>query len=146
MKIVILAGGFGTRMAEYTESIPKPMVQIGKKPILEHLITLYSKFKLDDFIIALGYKGEVIKEYFKNYNGKSKLNLVDTGQNTMTGGRLKRLKKEIGNNTFMMTYGDGLSDVNFDKLLEFHKKNKKLVTMTAVRPPARFGAIKIRKK
>tara|TARA_A100001011_G_scaffold396469_1_gene494407 strand:+ start:57 stop:752 length:696 start_codon:yes stop_codon:yes gene_type:complete len=144
MKIVILAGGFGTRMAEYTESIPKPMVQIGKKPILEHLITLYSKFKLDDFIIALGYKGEVIKEYFKNYNGKSKLNLVDTGQNTMTGGRLKRLKKEIGNNTFMMTYGDGLSDVNFDKLLEFHKKNKKLVTVTAVRPPARFGFIKFK--
>jgi len=144
MKVVILAGGLGTRIPEYTESIPKPMVQIGKKPILEHLINIYSKFNLNDFIIALGYKGEIIKEYFKNYKGKSKINLVETGQNTMTGGRLKRLKKEIGNNTFMMTYGDGLSDVNINKLLEFHKKSKKLVTVTAVRPPARFGFIKFK--
>lgn len=144
MKVVILAGGLGTRMSEYTESIPKPMVQIGKKPILDHLINIYSKFNLNDFIIALGYKGEIIKEYFKNYKGKSKINLVETGQNTMTGGRLKRLKKEIGNNTFMMTYGDGLSDVNINKLLEFHKKSKKLVTVTAVRPPARFGFIKFK--
>ena len=144
MKVVILAGGLGTRMSEYTESIPKPMVQIGKKPILDHLINIYSKFNLNDFIIALGYKGEIIKKYFKNYKGKSKINLVETGQNTMTGGRLKRLKKEIGNNTFMMTYGDGLSDVNINKLLEFHKKSKKLVTVTAVRPPARFGFIKFK--
>ena len=120
------------------------MVQIGKKPILEHLINIYSKFNLNDFIIALGYKGEIIKEYFKNYKGKSKINLIETGQNTMTGGRLKRLKKEIGNNTFMLTYGDGLSDVNINKLLEFHKKSKKLVTVTAVRPPARFGFIKFK--
>ena len=144
MKVVILAGGLGTRIPEYTESIPKPMVQIGKKPILEHLINIYSKFNLNDFIIALGYKGEIIKEYFKNYKGKSKINLIETGQNTMTGGRLKRLKKEIGNNTFMLTYGDGLSDVNINKLLEFHKKSKKLVTVTAVRPPARFGFIKFK--
>lgn len=144
MKVVILAGGLGTRIPEYTESIPKPMVQIGKKPILEHLINIYSKFNYNDFIIALGYKGEIIKEYFKNYKGKSKINLIETGQNTMTGGRLKRLKKEIGNNTFMLTYGDGLSDVNINKLLEFHKKSKKLVTVTAVRPPARFGFIKFK--
>ena len=144
MKVIILAGGFGTRLSEYTESIPKPMVPIGNKPMIEHIMNIYASYGHKEFYIALGYKGEVIKEYFKNYNGKSKLNLVDTGQNTMTGGRLKRLKKEIGNNTFMMTYGDGLSDVNFDKLLEFHKKNKKLVTVTAVRPPARFGFIKFK--
>ena len=108
------------------------------------MINIYSKFNLNDFIIALGYKGEIIKEYFKNYKGKSKINLIETGQNTMTGGRLKRLKKEIGNNTFMLTYGDGLSDVNINKLLEFHKKVKKLVTVTAVRPPARFGFIKFK--
>jgi len=144
MKVVILAGGFGTRMAEYTDSIPKPMVKIGNKPILEHLINQYSKFNYNDFIIALGYKGDVVKEYFKNNKSKLNINLIETGQNTMTGGRLKRLKKEIGNNTFMMTYGDGLSNVNLNKLLEFHKKSKKLVTVTAVRPPARFGFIKFR--
>ena len=144
MKVVILAGGLGTRLSEYTKSIPKPMVKINGKPILLHIIEHYLKYGFDNFYIALGYKGKIIKQYFKNIkNLKYKVHLIETGLNTMTGGRLKRLKKQIGNETFLLTYGDGISDVNLNQLVKFHKKNKKLITLTAVRPPARFGAIKI---
>ncbi|MDA7795987.1 sugar phosphate nucleotidyltransferase [Candidatus Pelagibacter sp.] len=143
MKIVILAGGFGTRISEYTKTIPKPMIMINKKPIIVHIMEHYARYGFTNFYIALGYKGSVIKEYFKNKKFNWNINLINTGLKTMTGGRLKRLKKLLGNETFFMTYGDGLSDINLDKLLEFHKKNKKLVTLTAVRPPARFGAIKL---
>jgi len=142
-KVVILAGGFGTRLSEYTKKIPKPMVKINNKPILVHIMEHYVSYGFNNFYIALGYKGKVIKDYFKNKKFKWKINLINTGLKTMTGGRLKRLKKFIGNETFFMTYGDGLSDVNLKKLINFHKKNNKLVTLTAVRPPARFGAIKI---
>ena len=143
MKVVILAGGFGTRISEYTNNIPKPMVPINKKPILIHIMEHYNRYGFKHFVVALGYKGNVIKNYFKGKKFKWKVDLVETGINTMTGGRLKRLRKIIGDKTFMMTYGDGLSNVNLKKLLKFHTKNKKLVTLTAVRPPARFGAIKI---
>jgi len=144
MKVVILAGGFGTRLSEYTQATPKPMINIAGKPMLVHIMKIYAKYGFKDFYIALGYKGNVIKNFFKkNYFGWN-INLIDTGKNTMTGGRLKRLKKYLGNETFMMTYGDGLSNVNLKKLLRFHKKNKKLVTLTAVRPPARFGALKLK--
>ena len=143
MKIVILAGGFGTRISEYTKTIPKPMIKIRNKPILVHIMEHYASYGFDNFYIALGYKGQVIKDYFKNKKFKWKINLINTGLKTMTGGRLKRLKKYIKNETFFMTYGDGVSDINLKKLLNFHKKNNKLVTLTAVRPPARFGAIKI---
>ena len=144
MKVVILAGGLGTRLSEYTKTIPKPMVKVGGKPILFHIMKLYANYGFKDFNIALGYKGNVIKKFFDKKFFDWKINLIDTGQGTMTGGRIKRLKKHIGNETFMMTYGDGLSNVNLKKLLKFHKKNKKLVTLTAVRPPARFGALKIK--
>ncbi|MDA7703990.1 sugar phosphate nucleotidyltransferase, partial [Candidatus Pelagibacter sp.] len=144
MKVVILAGGFGTRISEYTKTIPKPMITVNKKPILIHIMEHYAKYGFTNFYIALGYKGQVIKEYFKNKNFKWNINLINTGLKTMTGGRLKRLKKLIGKETFLMTYGDGLSDINLTKLLKFHNKNKKLVTLTAVRPPARFGAIKLK--
>ena len=144
MKIVILAGGFGTRLSEYTDKIPKPMVPINNKPILVHIMEHYFRYGFKDFYIALGYKGAIIKNYFNKKKFDWNVNLIHTGIKTMTGGRLKRLKKILGNKTFMMTYGDGLSNVNLNKLLKFHKKNKKLVTLTAVRPPARFGAIKIR--
>ena len=144
MKVVILAGGFGTRISEYTKTIPKPMIPINKVPILIHLINHYRKYNFNDFYIATGYKSNVIKNYFnKNKIKNCKINLIDTGLNTMTGGRLKRLSKYLGNETFLMTYGDGLSNVNIKKLVKFHKQKKKLVTLTAVRPPARFGAIKI---
>ena len=144
MKIVILAGGFGTRLSEYTDKIPKPMVPINNKPILVHIMEHYFRYGFKDFYIALGYKGAIIKNYFNKKKFDWNVNLIHTGIKTMTGGRLKGLKKILGNKTFMMTYGDGLSNVNLNKLLKFHKKNKKLVTLTAVRPPARFGAIKIR--
>ena len=143
MKVVILAGGFGTRISEYSKTIPKPMITINKKPIIIHIMEHYFKHGFSDFYIALGYKSSVIKKYFKNKKFRWNVNLVDTGLKTMTGGRLKRLKKILGNQTFLMTYGDGLSNVNLTKLLKFHYANKKLVTLTAVRPPARFGAIKI---
>ena len=143
MKVVILAGGLGTRLSEYTKSIPKPMVKINGKPILIHIINHYLKYGFDNFYIALGYKGNFIKNYFKKKRVNFKVNLIDTGLKTMTGGRLKRLKKKLGNDTFLLTYGDGISNVNLNKLIKFHKKNKKLITLTAVRPPARFGAIKI---
>ena len=144
MKVVILAGGFGTRIAEYTKFIPKPMIRIKRLPILVHIMRHYSKFGFNEFYIALGYKGNVIKNYFKNKKFNWKINLVDTGKNTMTGGRLKRLAKYLKGESFFLTYGDGLSDVNIIKLLKFHNKNKKLVTITAVRPPARFGALKLK--
>ncbi len=144
MKVVILAGGFGTRLSEYTSKIPKPMVKINNKPILIHIMEHYNKFGFNEFYIAIGYKGNVIKKYFTKQQFNWNVKLINTGLNTMTGGRLKRLKKIIGDETFMMTYGDGISDINLNRLLKFHKRNKKLVTLSAVRPPARFGAIKIK--
>ena len=143
MKVVILAGGYGTRITEYTKTIPKPMIKVGNKPIIYHIMKHYSKYGYKNFYIALGYKGYVIKKYFRKKFFDWNVNLIETGKNTMTGGRLKRLKKILGKDRFMMTYGDGLSNVNINKLLKFHKKNKKKLTLTAVRPPARFGAIKI---
>ena len=144
MKVVLLAGGFGTRLSEYTKTVPKPMIYIGDKPMLLHIMKLYAKYGFKDFYIALGYKGEIIKKFFNKKFFDWNIHLIETGRNTMTGGRLKRLKKYIGNETFMMTYGDGLSSINLKKLLKFHKKNKKLVTLTVVRPPARFGVIKLK--
>ena len=145
MKVVILAGGFGTRLSEYTKTIPKPMVKVGGKPIIFQIMKLYAKYGFNDFYIALGYKGEIIKTFFKKKFYDWNVTLVDTGKKTMTGGRLKKMKNLFTKNeTFMMTYGDGLSNVNIKKLLNFHKKNKKLVTLTAVRPPARFGVIKLK--
>ncbi|MDB9784281.1 sugar phosphate nucleotidyltransferase [Pelagibacteraceae bacterium] len=143
MKVVILAGGFGTRLSEYTKILPKPMVKVGGKPILLHIMNHYAKYGFDNFYIALGYKGEIIKKYFKKKKFKWKINLIETGKNTMTGGRLLKMKKYIGNETFMATYGDGISDVNLKKLVKFHKKSKKIATLTAVRPPARFGGLKL---
>ena len=144
MKVILLAGGFGTRLSEYTKTIPKPMVKINGKPIILHIMEHYARYGFKDFYIALGYKGNVIKNFFKKKFFDWNINLIKTGKNTMTGGRLKRLKKYIGTETFMMTYGDGLSNVNLKKLLKFHKKNKKLLTLTAVRPPARFGALMLK--
>jgi|TARA_B100000780_G_scaffold267993_1_gene225553 glucose-1-phosphate cytidylyltransferase len=144
MKVIILAGGFGTRISELTNKIPKPMIKIKGKPIIYHIMKHYAKYGHKDFYIALGYKGHVIKKYFKKKYLDWNINLIDTGENTMTGGRLKRLSKYIDKDeTFMVTYGDGVSNVNLKKLIIFHKKLNKLVTLTAVRPPARFGAIKI---
>jgi glucose-1-phosphate cytidylyltransferase len=163
MKVVILAGGLGSRLSEETESKPKPMVEIGGKPILWHIMKIYSHYGFNDFIICCGYKGHLIKEYFANYFLHNsditvdikqnqltihdshaepwKITLVDTGPNTMTGGRIKRIQKYIGNETFMVTYGDGVADVDIPKLVEFHKSNKKCATVTAVRPLGRFGAL-----
>ena len=144
MKVIILAGGLGTRLSEFTKKVPKPMVKINNKPILIHIMNHYIKFGFKEFIIAVGYKANIIKEYFKSPPiKKCKVQIIDTGNKSMTGGRLKRLKKYLDNDTFMMTYGDGLSNVNLSKLYKFHKKNKKTITLTAVRPPARFGAIKL---
>ena len=163
MKAVILAGGFGTRLAEYTDSVPKPMVQIGDRPILCHIMEWYASFGVSEFVLALGYKASVFKDYFLNYGilnsdfevdlssgqvtliedrrPKWKVTLVDTGLHTMTGGRLRRLKEVIGDETFMVTYGDGLSNIDINALVSFHQENKKLVTVTAVRPSARFGEL-----
>lgn len=165
MKTVILAGGFGTRLSEMTSHLPKPMVEIGGKPILWHIMNIYAHFGFQEFIIALGYKSEVIKEYFLNFyainndltvdlskgstrihDGKQPnwlVHLIETGLNTQTGGRIKRLKKWIGNETFFLTYGDGLADVDIAALLEFHRSHGKLATVTAVHPPARFGALEV---
>lgn len=163
MKTVILAGGLGTRISELTGQIPKPMVEIGGKPILWHVMNIYAQYGLEDFIVALGYKGEVIKEYFLNYrainsdlridlaSGQSeikrdaglnwRINLVETGLHTQTGGRIKALEHEIGNETFLLTYGDGVADINISELLAFHHSHGKLATVTAVHPPARFGGL-----
>ncbi len=165
MKVVILAGGLGTRLSEYTESMPKPMVTIGSKPMLWHIMKTFAKFDFKNFYIALGYKSKIIKEYFINYrilnsdftvdlyNGKFethqkdkvdwKVNLIDTGLNSMTGGRVKRMQNLIGNETFFLTYGDAVSDINISDLLKFHKNHGKMVTVTAVRPEARFGELNI---
>ena len=146
MKVVILAGGYGTRISEYTKTIPKPMIKINGMPLIMYIINHYVSYGYKDFYIALGYKGEIIKKYFSKKFFDWNINLIETGKNTMTGGRIKRLTKYLGKDTFMMTYGDGISNINLKKLLKFHKKNKKLVTLTAVRPPARFGAIKVKGK
>ena len=143
MKVVILAGGFGSKISEYTKKIPKPMVKINHSPILIHIMKHYYNYGFDDFIIALGYKGKIIKNFFQKKKYPWKTKLVNTGLKTMTGGRLKRLSKFLNKETFMLTYGDGLSNVNLKKLLTFHERYKKLITLTAVRPPARFGAIKL---
>ena len=167
MKVIILAGGFGTRLSEYTELIPKPMVTIGGRPIIWHIMKRYAKFGHKDFHLALGYKAELIKEYFLHYrainsdftvdlnNGSIsplhtddvdwRVTLVQTGLETMTGGRLKRMQQFIGNETFMLTYGDGVSDVNLDALLNFHQSHGKMITISAVRPAARFGELEIDK-
>ena len=165
MKVIILAGGFGTRFSEYTNILPKPMIPIGDKPILWHIMQTYAKFEHKDFYLALGYKAEVIKDYFLNYRSLNadftidldsgnvlshqldqvdwKVTLVNTGNTTMTGGRIKRMKKFIGDEPFMLTYGDGVADINLDELLKFHRNHGKLVTMTAVRPAARFGDLEL---
>ena len=165
MKVVILAGGFGTRISEYTETIPKPMVNIGDKPILWHIMKRYAEFGYKEFYIALGYKSEIIKEYFANYKNKNsdftidfssgaikfhsesyedwKVSLIFTGNNSMTGGRIKRLEKYLKRETFLLTYGDGLSNIDINKLVKFHKSHRKLVTITAVHPSARFGEIEL---
>jgi len=159
MKVVILAGGKGTRISEYTKTIPKPMIKIGNKPILVHIINHYLKFGNKEFFIALGYKSQVVQNYFKNFKKldqpfsfktnkkKISITLSYTGKNTLTGGRIKRMSKFIDKNeNFMFTYGDGVSNVNIRQLMKFHKKNKKIITVTAVRPPARFGEITIKNK
>lgn len=165
MKVVILAGGFGTRLSEETDLKPKPMAEVGGRPLLWHIMKIYSQYGFNDFIICLGYKGYMIKEYFANYflhqsdvtielcKNKIeihqhycepwKVTLIDTGLNTQTGGRIKRIQKYVGNKTFMLTYGDGLTDLNIKNLIEFHKKNRKYVTLTAVQPAGKFGALKI---
>ena len=165
MKVVILAGGFGTRLSEYTDDVPKPMVPVGGKPMLWHIMDRYARYGFTDFGIALGYKADVIKTFFSNYNkensdvtinlnsmdSKTKnvphfdwtVTLVDTGLMTMTGGRIKRMKNYVGGETFMLTYGDGISNIDIDKLKDFHKSHGKFVTMTAVHPPARFGELEL---
>lgn len=165
MKAVILAGGLGTRLSEETAVRPKPMVEVGGKPILWHIMKTYSNYGINDFIICCGYKGYVIKEYFANYflhmsdvtfdlrynqmnvhNGMAepwKVTLVDTGESTMTGGRLKRVREYIGNETFCFTYGDGVADINIAEVIEFHEQQNTLATLTAVQPPGRFGAISL---
>ncbi len=163
MKVVILAGGLGTRLAEETEVVPKPMVEIGGRPILWHIMKHYAYYGLKEFVIALGYKGEVIKRYFLDYyslnsnmvinlsNGDMQVHnkqsedwlvhLIDTGLSTLTGGRVKRLESFLKNDTFMVTYGDGVSNVDLQALLHFHRSHGRLATVTAVRPPARFGGL-----
>ena len=143
MKVVILAGGLGTRLPEYTKKIPKPMVKIKSKPMIYYIMSIFAKYGYKDFIIAAGYKQNYIKRYFKQKKFGWKIKVINTGLNSMTGGRLKRLKKYLNNQKFFLTYGDGISNVNINKLLKFHNSNKGYATLTAVRPPARFGAIKI---
>lgn len=165
MKCVILAGGLGTRLSEETNVLPKPMVEIGSRPILWHILKLYSCWGVNEFIICCGYRGYVIKEYFANYflhmtditfdmtsnsmkvlHAKAepwKVTIVDTGENTMTGGRLKKIHKYVSDGTFCMTYGDGVSNVNINALLELHQNSNKTATLTAVQPPGRFGQLKL---
>ncbi|MGI0056408.1 MAG: glucose-1-phosphate cytidylyltransferase [Nitrosarchaeum sp.] len=166
MKVVILAGGLGTRISEETGSKPKPMIEIGSKPILWHIMKIYSSFGVNDFVICCGYKGYMVKEYFANYflhmsdvtfdmkNNKMEIHrkfaepwnvtLVDTGIDTMTGGRLKRIKEYVDDKTFCFTYGDGVADVQIDKLIKFHNDNKTIATVTAVQPPGRFGTLDVK--
>ncbi len=165
MKILILAGGLGSRLSEETVSKPKPMVEIGGKPILWHIMKIYSYYGFNDFVILCGYKGYMIKEYFANYYRHHsdltinmttntteyhknhaepwKITLIDTGLNSMTGGRIKRVKEYLGNEPFMLTYGDGVADVNISELVRFHESHGKSITMTSVQPEGRFGALKI---
>ena len=144
MKAIILAGGLGTRLAEETNDKPKPLVQIGEKPILWHIMKIYSSYGIKDFIICCGYKGHLIKEYFHNNTEDWKVTLVDTGEKTMTGGRLKRVAEYVKNeDAFCFTYGDGVGDINISDLIKFHKEHGKQATLTATRPPARYGALKI---
>ena len=165
MKVVILAGGLGTRLMEETGSRPKPMVEIGGKPILWHIMKMYSRYGFNEFVVCLGYKGNIIKEYFINYfthnsdltvelkNNKINIHasseenfvvtLIDTGLHTNTAGRINRIKKYANNETFMLTYGDGVSNVNIDELLKFHNRNKAIVTLTSVQNPGRFGNLDI---
>ena len=165
MKVVILAGGMGTRLSEETDLKPKPMAEIGEKPMLWHIMKIYSHYGFNDFVLCLGYKGYMIKEYFANYflhqadvtidmkNNKMevhhkkaepwKVTMVDTGPSTMTGGRIKRVQEYVGDEPFMLTYGDGVADVDVNKLIAFHKKQGKLATMTAIQPLGRFGAVNI---
>ena len=142
MKVVILCGGKGTRLSEETKVKPKPMVEIGKKPILSHIIDIFKRQGFNEFILALGYKGEIIQNYFKK---NKNIQCIDTGKNTLTGGRLLRLKKILKSERFYLTYGDGLAKINLKKLLNFHLKHKKIATITAVRPPARFGELYVNK-
>lgn len=168
MKVVILAGGLGTRLSEYTEMIPKPMVTIGGRPIIWHIMQTYAHFGYKDFYLALGYKAEIIKEYFLNYRSLNAdftvdlatddvdfhqvdatdwhITLVNTGFQSNTGGRIKRMKSFIGNETFMLTYGDSVADINIDELLKFHKSHGKMVTVTGVRPSARFGELEMQEQ
>ncbi|MFT5725083.1 MAG: glucose-1-phosphate cytidylyltransferase [Bacteroidia bacterium] len=165
MKVVILAGGFGTRLSEETVIKPKPMVEIGEQPILWHIMKTYANYGFNEFVILVGYKGQYIKDYFLNYHNRhndfsinlktNQLNtirkntedwnvsLIDTGENTMTGGRIKRVQELIGNNQFLLTYGDGLSDINIPELIEYHNKHKGYVTMSAIQPEGRFGSLAI---
>jgi glucose-1-phosphate cytidylyltransferase len=168
MKAVILAGGMGTRLLEETASRPKPMVEIGERPIIWHIMNGYASFGVSEFVVALGYRGDVIKDYFADYLQRGRnlsirlatgevtehdphdgppddwvVHLIDTGLETQTGGRLRRLKADIGTETFLMTYGDGVADVDIDKLVAFHRGHGRLATVTAVRPPARFGSLEI---
>ena len=147
MKVIILAGGLGTRISEYTKSIPKPMIRINNLPILVHIMKHFARYGYKDFLIATGYKGRVIEKYFKKNTYKGwNINVIPTGKNVMTGGRLKRLKTKIKNEkNFFLTYGDGLSNINLKKLVHFHQRHKKVATLSAVRPPARFGFIKLSK-
>jgi len=141
MKSVILAGGLGTRISEETDFKPKPMIEIGGKPILWHIMKIYSHYGINDFIICCGYKGEIIKEYFEDFKSEPwNVQTIDTGLETMTGGRIKRIENEI-DDTFCMTYGDGVSDVNLNELISFHKKNQLVGTLTAIHPPERFGVL-----
>ena len=166
MKVIILAGGFGTRLSEYTETVPKPMVTVGGRPILWHIMRNYAHYGNNDFYLALGYKAELIKKYFLNYRSLNadftvdlssgnveshqiddtdwRVTLVNTGLESMTGGRVKRLQSFIKNETFMLTYGDGLADIDLDALLDFHKSHGKMITVSAVHPNARFGELEIK--
>ena len=144
MKVVILCGGKGTRLSEETITIPKPMVKIGDKPIIWHLMKIFSYFGFDEFILATGYKKEVIENFFTDNQYFKKIETIDTGQETLTGGRLLRLKEKLSEEkTFLMTYGDGLCDINIQNLVDFHKNHKKIATLTAVHPPVRFGELKL---
>ena len=145
MKVVILCGGKGTRLGFETKIIPKPMAKIDKDPIILHIINFYKKFGFSDFILALGYKGKIIKKYFNIKKLPLKIQCIDTGANTLTGGRLLKLKKYLKlEENFMLTYGDGLTNQNIKKLIKFHLKNNKVATMTIVRPPVRFGEVKVK--
>src|SRR5919108_950211 len=165
MRVVILAGGMGTRLSEHTDTMPKPMIEVGNRPIIWHIMKHYAHYGFTEFVVALGYKGEEIKNFFLNYHALNTdvtvalksgevsvhagnnnhedwvVHLVDTGLHTITGGRLKRLQPWLGRDTFMMTYGDGVSNIDLRRLLEFHRSHGKRATVTAVRPPARFGGI-----